>query len=328
MFSEIQKTPLPGHETLDIGRSTRDIEHVILDRPQFPKGTFVKIRLVLLSFLIVCGSGSLGAQDTGATVEAPAIPPPPGGRAEPAPSIDPIIARKTRGFDWEGWKRLTPNLIDDQKTVWLFPLSVAKGRHIKPTLAIAGTTVGLVALDPYTGRYFQKNKTTDYRQFNKIFSSTNTAIGTFAVPLALYGVGLIRRDVYAQRTFLLAGEAVLTSEILTSVMKDVTRRANPALIPPGGDFSDTWFKKEQGNWVRGIGAFPSGHTISAFSVATVYAKRYPNRKWKPIVAYSLAGIVGLSRSSLETHFVSDVALGAALGYFIGRHVVKADDSRR
>jgi membrane-associated phospholipid phosphatase len=175
-----------------------------------------------------------------------------------------------------------------------------------------------------SGRHFQANKNTAYRDFNRVFSSKNTAIGTFAVPIALYGVGLIRRDIYAQRTFLLAGEAVLTSEILTSVMKDVTRRANPALVPVGGDFSDTWFKKTHGSWVRGVGSFPSGHTISAFSVATVYAKRYPSKKWKPIVAYSLAGVVGFSRSSLETHFPSDVVLGAALGYFIGRYVVHAD----
>jgi membrane-associated phospholipid phosphatase len=235
-----------------------------------------------------------------------------------------VRSKPERGFDWEGWKRLTPNLVRDQKKVWLFPLSVAQGKNVKPTLAIAGATVGLVALDPATGRHFQANKNTTYRDFNRVFSSSNTAIGTFVVPLALYGVGLVRRDVYAQRTFLLAGEAVLTSEILTSVMKDVSRRANPALVPVGGDFSDTWFKKNHGSWVRGVGSFPSGHTISAFSVATVYAKRYPSRKWKPIVAYSLAGIVGFSRSSLETHFPSDVVMGAALGYFIGRYVVRAD----
>ena len=293
----------------------------------------MKLGLALLFIALICSTTpSLSAQDDPGTSEAASNSPPEAAPAaivdEQAPSIDAAIVRKTKGFDWDGWKRLTPNLIHDQKAVWLFPLSVAKGRNVKPTLAVAGATVGLVALDPYTGRHFQKNKTTDYRQFNRIFSSTNTAIGTFALPLALYGVGLIRRDVYAQRTFLLAGEAVLTSEILTSVMKDVTRRANPALVPPGGDFSDTWFKKEHGNWVRGIGAFPSGHTISAFSVATVYAKRYPSRKWKPIVAYSLAGIVGFSRSSLETHFVSDVVLGAALGYFIGNYIVKSEDDRR
>jgi membrane-associated phospholipid phosphatase len=250
------------------------------------------------------------------TAEAASTPDPPA-----APVIRPNL---NKGFDWEGWKRLTPNLVRDQKKVWLFPLSVVHGKHLMPTLAVAGTTAGLVALDPLAGRHFQANKNTAYRDFNKVFSSKNTAIGTFAVPLALYGVGLIRRDVYAQRTFVLAGEAVLTSEILTSVMKDLTRRANPALVPVGGDFSGTWFKKNHGSWVRGIGAFPSGHTISAFAVATVYAKRYPTRKWKPIVAYTLASVVGFSRSSLETHFPSDVVLGAALGYFIGRHVVQAD----
>jgi membrane-associated phospholipid phosphatase len=273
---------------------------------------------ILLLFILTASFAK--AQDVAAPEETPAI-------AE-TPSLAAIRPPAGKGFDWTGWKRLTPNLVADQKKVWLFPLEVARGRHLKPTLLWTGATAGMVALDPGTGRHFQANKTTTYQEFNKVFSSTNTAIGTFAVPLALYGVSLIRRDVYGQRTFVLAGEAVLTSEILTSVMKDVTRRANPAMVPVGGNFADTWFKKEQGSWVRGIGAFPSGHTISAFSVATVYAHRYPSRRWKPIVAYSLAAIVGFSRSSLETHFPSDVVLGAGLGYFIGRHVVRADGTSR
>jgi membrane-associated phospholipid phosphatase len=276
-------------------------------------------RFVLL-FLLSTSLGS--AQDVPVSGETP-VPVTTTPEVESS-STTAIRLQPARGFDWQGWKRLTPNLLADQKAVWLFPLSVVRGQHLKPTITLTAATAGLVALDPYTGRHFQENKMTRYRQFNRIFSSTNTAVGTFAVPLALYGVGLIRRDVYAQRTFLLAGEAVLTSEILTSVLKDGTRRANPALVPVGGNFSETWFRKNHGNWVRGVGSFPSGHTISAFSVATVYAHRYPTRRWKPILAYSLAAVVGFSRSSLETHFPSDVLMGAGLGYFIGRHVVRQD----
>jgi membrane-associated phospholipid phosphatase len=285
------------------------------------------LRLLLL--IVIAGPGMIrfsAAQDIPSETAAPETPVP-AETAETAATTAPQPAVSVKGFDGTGWKRLIPNLAADQKTVWLFPIDVAKGRHVKPTLAVTGTTVGLVALDPWTGRYFQRTKTTTYSGFNKVFSSKNTAIANFAIPIALYGIGLARKDVYAQRTFILAGQAVLTSEILTTVMKDVTRRANPALIPPGGDFSDTWFKKGGGNWVRGIGAFPSGHAISAFSVATVYAERYPTPRWKPILAYGLAAVAGFSRVSLETHYVSDVFLGSALGYFIGRHVVRRDSQR-
>src|SRR5439155_12891405 len=99
------------------------------------------------------------------------------------------------------------------------------------------------------------------QRFKKIFPRKNTGNATIFVPLALYGIGLARRDIYAQRTFLLAGQTVLTSEILTSVMKDITRRNNPAMIPPGGDFQYTWFKKKSKAYIAGTGSFHSGHTI-------------------------------------------------------------------
>lgn len=137
----------------------------------------------LLFFILTASFAS--AQEVAAP-EEPAIPENPGLAAIRPPA--------GKGFDWTGWKRLTPNLLADQKKVWLFPLEVARGRHLKPTFLLTAATTGMVALDPAAGRHFQANKTTTYRQFNKAFSSTNTAIGTFAVPLALYGVSLIRRD--------------------------------------------------------------------------------------------------------------------------------------
>ena len=78
---------------------------------------------------------------------------------------------------------------------------------------------------------------------------------------------------------------------------------------------------DHGKLLSNQGGFPSGHTIAAFSVATVVARRYRNRKWVPYVAYGLAGAVGFSRVSLNAHFVSDVFAGAALGYSISRFAV-------
>jgi membrane-associated phospholipid phosphatase len=115
----------------------------------------------------------------------------------------------------------------------------------------------------------------------------------------------------------LAARAVLDAEILTVVMKDIDRRS----IPENGDFSDTWFNKTDGSYLRGVGSFPSGHTIAAFALATAYARRYPNPKWHQWVAYGLAGLVGFSRVSIHAHYPSDVFVGAALGYVITRYVV-------
>ncbi len=57
-------------------------------------------------------------------------------------------------------------------------------------------------------------------------------------------------------------------------------------------------------------AFPSGHTLTYFSLATVFAARYPELRW-PLAAGGV--VVGLSRIYLGEHYPSDVLAGAALG---------------
>ena len=113
------------------------------------------------------------------------------------------------------------------------------------------------------------------------------------------------------------------AEIVTTVLKDATRRLRPAAIPAQGNFSDSWFESRGTfkNYLRGNGSFPSGHTIAAFSVATIVSRRYRNRRWVPYVAYGLAALAGFSRLTLTAHFLSDVFMGGALGYSISRFTV-------
>ncbi len=203
--------------------------------------------------------------------------------------------------------------------MWLFPVSLAEGHHLKPTLAFAGLTAGLVALDEHNMKYFRN--TQSFSGFNKVLSGRNTALAMEVFPAAFYALGLARKDPYAQHTVLLAGEAVLNSEILTAVMKDIDRRYRPSSIPPNGDFSESWFKETHGSYVGGVGSFPSGHTIAAFSIATVFAERYPKPRWHVFLAYGLASLVGFSRVPLQSHFPSDVFAGAALGYAITHYIV-------
>ena len=175
-----------------------------------------------------------------------------------------------------------------------------------------------MALDPTEAAYFRRTRT--FHGFNNIFTGNATSLGMFAAPASLYATGLVRRNSKMQRTALLAGEAVGDAEVVTTVLKDATRRLRPAGIPAGGNYSDTWFESG-GSLFRGSGSFPSGHTIAAFSVATVIARRYGNHRWVPYAAYGMAALVGFSRLSLLSHFSSDVFMGGALGYSISRFVV-------
>jgi membrane-associated PAP2 superfamily phosphatase len=176
-----------------------------------------------------------------------------------------------------------------------------------------------VALDPHTAPYFRR--TSSFDGFNKVFSGNATSIGIIVAPVSLYAAGWMRKDSKMQSTALFAGEAVINAEILTTVMKDIDRRLRPAAIPPNGDFSNTWFQ-DNTRILRSNGSFPSGHTIAAFSVATVIARRYgTHHRWVTYAAYGGAALVGFSRVSLSAHFVSDVFMGGALGYSISRFTV-------
>ncbi|MGA3100067.1 MAG: phosphatase PAP2 family protein [Bryobacteraceae bacterium] len=216
------------------------------------------------------------------------------------------------------WKLLVPNLIHDQERIWSSPARLPHGKRWIPAAAILATTAALLALDPAEATYFRR--TPAFHGFNNIFTGNATAIGTLAAPVSLYAIGLVRRDAKMQRTALLAGEAVGDAEVLTTVLKDTTRRIRPAGVPSGGSYSDTWFESG-GSFIRGSGSFPSGHTIAAFSVATVIARRYGNHRWVPYAAYGMATLVGFSRLSLLSHFSSDVFMGGALGYSISRFIV-------
>jgi membrane-associated phospholipid phosphatase len=176
-------------------------------------------------------------------------------------------------------------------------------------------TAGLVALDPHDTPYLRQTST--FRNFNRTFSGQSTAVATLIFPASVYLVGMARRDSYTQHTALLAGEAVADAAILATAMKSVDRRLRPSDLPANGDFSETWFRSSPG----GAASFPSGHTIVAFSVATVFAERYGRHRWVPWVAYGLAGLVGFSRVTQQAHFPSDVFAGAVLGVTLTHYAV-------
>jgi membrane-associated phospholipid phosphatase len=71
-------------------------------------------------------------------------------------------------------------------------------------------------------------------------------------------------------------------------------------------------------------SFPSGHASHSFAFATVMSHYYPRAK---IPAYLTAGFVAASRLDKDVHFLSDVVAGAALGYIVGRTVVRQTDQK-
>lgn len=220
------------------------------------------------------------------------------------------------------WKSLPIRVLGDQKLVWLFPLHLAQGQHLLPTIGIVGITGGLLAADSHI-MFHVRNNTQAFHEYDEIFSGTNTGIVTALIPATFYLYGMIGKNSYSEQSALLMAEAYLDSAIPDMAMKLVSRRLRPSAVPASSDFTDTFFRSQVSVFGKGS-SFPSGHAAAIFSIATVIAERYGHHRWVPWVAYGLATAISFSRVPTFAHFPSDVFLGAALGYTITRFDVLRD----
>lgn len=216
------------------------------------------------------------------------------------------------------WKGLFTNFLEDQQSIWTFPARLDQPRDFVPTLVAGGITAGLIlGADPPIAHYFRN--TGSFGDFNHVFNGHNTTIGPILAPAGLLVMGLVTKDKKMKDTALFSAEAVADAELVAAVLKTVTGRARPGDISAHSGFGDSFL---EGKSAFDRGGFPSGHTIAAFSMATIISRRYgKTHRWVPWAAYGVATAVGFSRVSLSAHFASDVFMGGVLGYSISRFTV-------
>jgi hypothetical protein len=123
----------------------------------------------------------------------------------------------------------------------------------------------------------------------------------------LYGA-ITRNDRAGQTAFDAFVSSLIASKGITPALKALTGRERPN----GGDDD----------------SFPSNHATQAFTVATVIARHYEERRWVRWVAYGVATGVGLARIYHDDHYTSDVIAGAAIGTFVGHTVVTTNQKWR
>ena len=140
------------------------------------------------------------------------------------------------------------------------------------------------------------------RQYNKVISRTEPYI-VVGVPLAMALAGWIKHDRDLLKDALYVGTSVAGTFILTYGLKYIVDRARPYESYP---HRITPYSLESDP------SFPSGHTATAFALATSLCIRYP--KWYVIAPSALwACSVGISRMNEGVHYPTDVLAGAALG---------------
>jgi len=193
------------------------------------------------------------------------------------------------------------------------------------SIVAVATGAGMLSLayDREIRDFFQQNRSPVTDKVSRYFFNP-LGSGLYLAPIlgTLYGVGYFTQDETAMQAALRCVEAYIISAGFVQVTKHLMHRARPYQLSPAdpyqwegpfGDFSYT--------------SFPSGHTITVFSVATVLSSYYRGTTWVPIVSYSLAALTGLSRISTDKHWASDVLTGAVLGYGIGKLIVNKHHGR-
>src|ERR1700726_3092551 len=101
------------------------------------------------------------------------------------------------------------------------------------------------------------------------------------------------------------GGAAVGGIFVFKVLKRLSQRQRPCQIEP-----HCWSKVLPPDQF----SFPSGHTMTAFSVALVVSYFYPSLE-APL--YFLAVSIAVSRIVLGMHFLSDVLAGVVLGVALG-----------
>lgn len=210
------------------------------------------------------------------------------------------------------------NIFSDTKYIFLSPLRWQTKDWVKASLVLGATGV-FFALDDEIRDFVQdeRNGTTD--DLAEIFEPFGNGGYTFPGLVGFYLYGHFFKNSKAERTALLAVESFAVTGIFTFALKFSTGRVRPKSAQDSGEWSGPNFDDV---------SFPSGHTSSAFAIATVFASEYKNNPWVPPVAYGLATLTGLSRLNDNKHWASDVFLGGALGYFISKTILKLHSNKK
>jgi membrane-associated phospholipid phosphatase len=147
--------------------------------------------------------------------------------------------------------------------------------------------------------------------------------GLYDIPTLgiFYLCGVIWKNKKAKETGLKGLESFVITAVYTQVIKQETHRHRPYQDnPPNPHAWDGPFSWGGDYGMFGYNSFPSGHSSTAFSIATVIAMEYWDTKWVPLICFGLAGLTATYRLAMNDHWASDVLFGSALGFAIGSMV--------
>jgi len=217
------------------------------------------------------------------------------------------------------------SMIEDQGKLWTSPFRIKK-QDLKFWIPVLTATAVSIIYDEeiYSSIKNFQNQHDWVSEISPVITKGGEAFPVEAGALFVIS-GLIFRNEKAKQTGYIALQTWVHAGLIVQVSKLIFGRQRPSYedgVDRWHGFPESLNRFRKDGPVSKYDAFPSGHTIEAFGLATVIAEQYKDIKIVPIISYSLAAGVGLSRITEDTHWLSDVILGAAMGYGIGKYMVR------
>lgn len=208
-----------------------------------------------------------------------------------------------------GGENIVKNALDDAGFLASSPARITRA---SPYYVLGGLGAGalLYSFDGQIRHIAAKNRTAGLDDLSKQAEKLGNGGYDLAIAGALAGAGWLFRDEKLKDTSLLAIESFLAANAVGTVVKYTAGRSRPYAGNGKRTFKPFAFKTS-------ATSFPSGHTVSAFAVASAFSSGYEN-VWVGIAGYGMASAVALQRVYADKHWASDVFAGAVLGTAAGR----------
>lgn len=209
------------------------------------------------------------------------------------------------------------HLFDDSIRIYSSPVKWDKEDYLRFS-AVFGTGLVLFVFDDSIYDWIQDNNTQYLEEVSGFVTDFGHGAFLAGISALLYTTGELSRNDELRMIGLHSFQSWLTTGLFIMGAKFCTGRARPYMDEGAYSFRPFGFSSRNHS-------FPSGHAASSFAVAAVISEY--SGTLVDILCYSVASMVALSRVHLEKHWMSDVFMGSAIGYFIGKKVCDLNDQR-
>jgi membrane-associated phospholipid phosphatase len=190
-----------------------------------------------------------------------------------------------------------------------------KGQDWK-TVGIVGGVAALsyFVLDKRIQTYSQNHRT----PFTNTTSAIVDPLGNGRTLWITSGLVFLHGQVFKNPKTTRVGLLILESQLINGIIGQVLKLSFGRARPYESGVADQWY----GPRYPVFTSFPSGHAQTSFALATAIALEFRHVKIVPPIAYTLATLTCLSRINANAHWTSDLIVGAALGHFITKTIIR------